>query len=121
MAKKGYKHITQETFNKVKALINAKISCLKVREVLGLGETTVSYIARSDTFEDYKKILDSIYQKTLAKKANGVSTPVSSQNDKTENGVSQDTTLEILRGIHHEMKRLADAWLKNPIRVEYDK
>jgi hypothetical protein len=51
------KHLTDQDFNTIKVMINAGIKTRKISEVTGRSGSTVSVIARSDTFEGYQTLL----------------------------------------------------------------
>jgi len=51
------RHLTDKDFNTIKVLINAGVKTSKIQEVTGRSSSTISAISRSDTLEDYKKLL----------------------------------------------------------------
>lgn len=61
--------VTESVFKAVKILSEGGATIKEISEYMKLGECTVTYIRRAETFEEYKQIIAALHAKWRQKKA----------------------------------------------------
>ena len=104
-------HLTEQDYKTAKALVDAGVSNSDVAKITRRSASTIGYIQRSTSFDNYKELVNIKHQKSLAKK----------QTDKTKTEPKQQpvviTEQSELTRIANALERLVDAWEAQPRRL----
>lgn len=99
---KHYKGMKQNEFDQIKTLIKI-LPIKKVKEVTGRSRVTINYVGKSESFEDYKRLLREKYKQS--------SKFQQTQSGSTDPKVSFDTvnynsSNDVLESILAELQKL---------------
>lgn len=125
-----WKHLTEEDYNKIKALLNAGVSPTLTKQITKRGAGTVSTVKNTESYKEYREVINSQYMKKLDKKkastVQGVGTDTIEvpsiiadtveQIDKVDVTYSV-TSVELLNALNHiagSLDRLVEAWESTP-------
>ena len=110
--RRKHTQLNDKDFETIKTLLGVGLSSIKIHEITGRSEGTIYYIKKSNSFADYQALVKAIVAKTELRKQtvlNGI-VPQAPVVNPESTEVKTETLLEVLKDIHKEMKRLADAW-----------
>jgi IS30 family transposase len=116
---RAYKWLTAQEYTSIKALQASGCSNKVVCGATGRSQMTVKRIFDTDTFDDYRKLVEALSQKKAVKTVViDTPQPVNDPNGQTHTFTNEAALLERLANATEQIaiavERLADAWESTP-------
>lgn len=98
----SYKHMKEQEYKMIKALLDAKVSTTQVVEVTGRSRSLIGVVRQSSDFEDYRARRRAFYETHIKNKPSTQSAPESTKLQPLEE-MWVDRSLTILQNINESL------------------